>query len=263
MLHWLATEHDGPVDVVRLADAAEGESPRDRHRFDIIEMNGINTTRGRAARAIQKLILADVAYIDKFRPTLDRMIRDPSVAVRSCVAGTLRAIGCHDSRLALMLFAGMDLSEDALLGTQNVYRFILAGLADHFGELRPIVERMLRSSKEDVRQAGACLAGAVALHSNTTADLAAEALRGTARHRLGIAQVAAETVSAPEQRLRTWSEETLVMLFNDGDADVRQEAASCFNYLSDETIDTYEELIASFTESRAFEEDSTSLVNAP
>ena len=262
MLHWLAVEDDGPVDVVRMADAGGRENPRDRHRIDIIETNGINTTRGRAARAIQKLILADVAYIDKFRSTLDLMIRDPSPAVRSCVAGTLRAIGYHDSTLAVTLFRRMDLSEDSLLGTSNVYRFVLAGLAEHFDELRPIVERMLHSSEADVQQAGACLAGAVALHFETTGDLAAEALDGSPRQRLGIAQVAAETVAAPEHRARIWSEEALVMLFKDADVDVRQEAASCFRYLSDEAIDQYGELIASFVESPAFEENSSSLVDA-
>ena len=41
-----------------------------------LHMNGINTTRGRAAEAIRDLILIDAAYIDRFRSTLDRMILD-------------------------------------------------------------------------------------------------------------------------------------------------------------------------------------------
>ena len=262
MLRWLATEDDGPVDTISLADDGERDNPRDRYRINIIEMNGINSIRGRAAQAIGKLILSDVAYVDRFRPALDCMIRDPSAAVRSCVAGTLRAVARHDYSHGLSLFKRMNLSEDALLATEHVHRFILAGLREHFVELRPIIEHMLQSSQPDVRQAGARLAGVAAVHSESAADLAADALGGDARHRLGIAQVVAETVAAENYRVRAWSETTLVALFNDPDAEVRQEAASCFQYLPDETFDTYGDLIASFTDSRAFDDDSESLARA-
>ena len=49
-------------------------------------------------------------------------------------------------------------------------------------------------------------------------------------------------------------------LFNDDDGAVRSEAASCFRKLKDEVLDTYGELIAVFCESKAFEEDSSSVL---
>ena len=82
-----------------------------------VHFHGINTTRGQAAGAIGDLILRNATYIGRFRTTLDKMVRDPSAAVLSCVAGTLRAVAFHDTSLGMSLFQGMDLSEDRLLAT--------------------------------------------------------------------------------------------------------------------------------------------------
>ena len=75
-----------------------------------------------------------------------------------------------------------------------------------------------------------------------------------ASHRLGVARIASANIAIPE--CRRWSEETLAELFNDDDAAVRGEAASCFRQLKDEVLDTYGDLIAAFCDSRAFQEGS-------
>ena len=254
MLHQLATEHEDPGSEAWQEDAGNGEP----YYGGDIHLNGINTTRGIAAVAIWDLILADAAYIERFRPTLDRMIRDRSAAVLSCVAGTLRAVAYHDPVLGMLLFGNMNLSEDRLLSTRDVYGFIHGHLRDGFPELRPIVERMLRSPEPEVCQAGARLAGIAALTHEPAAGLVDEALRGDARRRLGVAQVAANCIAVPE--FRAWCEATLFRLFDDDDAEVRSEAGSCFRQLQGEALDTYEDLIATFCDSRAFREDSSSIL---
>ena len=256
MLHWLATEHEDPAREAWQEDAGGG---RKYYNGDI-DMNGINTTRGRAAEAIKDLIITDTAYIDRFRLTLDRMIRDPSASVLSCVAGTLRAVTHRDSALGMWLFQSMDPSEDRVFVTPHAYHFILDGLRDNFAELRPIIERMIRSSELEVCEAGARLASIAALEHQSAAVLADEALRGGAQHRLGVAQVASANLAVPAYR--TWSEANLVKLFDDDDADVRREAASCFRSFGDEALDTYGELIASFCDSRAYAEGSFRIVHA-
>ena len=249
MLHQLATEHEDPGSEAWQEDAGG----------DILN-NGINTTRGRAADAIRDLIRSDATYIDRFRPTLDRMVQDRSAAVLSCVAGTLWAVACHDPALGMLLFRNMNLSEDRLLATLHVYEFIRDSLRDNFAELRPIVERMLRSSEPEVCEAGARFASIAALIHEGAADIMEEALRGDAPHRLGVAQVAAANIAGPEYR--AWCETTLVALFDDDDPEVRRKAASCFRQLQDEALDDYGELIAKFRDSKAFEEDSFWILHA-
>ena len=114
---------------------------------------------------------------------------------------------------------------------------------------------MLRSSEPEVCEAGACFASIAALMHKRVADLVDEALRGDAPHRLGVTQVAADKIAVPEYR--AWCERTLVALFDDDDSGVRREAASCFRQLQDEALDDYGDLIVTFCDSKAFEEDSS------
>ena len=248
MLHQLATEHEDPISGIWQEDAGGGN----------LYVNGINTTRGRAASAVRDLIRSDPACIERFRPTLDRMIQDRSAAVLSCVAGTLRAVGYHDPALAVSLFLNMNLSEDRLLATRHVYAFIRVNLYDNFMKMRLIIKRMLRSPEPEVCKAGASLAGIAALTHVQAADLVDEALQGTARHRLGVAEVTAAKIADPE--CRAWCEKTLTTLFDDNDAEVRRKAASCFRQLQGQALDTYGDLIAVFCESTAFQEDSSSVL---
>ena len=253
MLDHLATEHEDPASEAWQKDAGGGQT----YYNGDIHTNGINTTRGRAAGAIRNLILSDAAYVDRFRPTLGRMIRDRSAAVLSCVAGTLRAVAYHNPALGMSLFQNMNLSEDRLLATRHVYDFINGGLRDNFVKLRPMISRMLRSSAPEVRKAGARLASIAALLREDTEDLFDEALSGDAQARFGVAEVAAANIDVSE--CRTWCEMMLIKLFNDADISVRREAASCFDQLGNEGLDTYEDLIATFCDSRAFQEDSSFL----
>ena len=254
MLNRLATGDEASAGEPWRQDAADNQMDND----DDMHYHGINSTRGRAAGAIRDLIVRDAAHVDRFRSTLNRLVRDPSAAVRSCVAGTLRAVARHDEPLAMSLFRGMDLREDRLLSSDHVYQFILGGLRDWLAELRPFVERMLRSVEPAVRQAGARLASIAALLHESAADFAADAVGGDAHSRRGVAEVASANVG--NEVFRSWCETRLRAFFNDPDAEVRGEAASCFSRLPDETLNTYEDLIAAFCDSRALEEGAFHLL---
>ena len=139
------------------------------------------------------------------------MIGDPSAAVRSCVAGVLRAVSNYDSALAMSLFRHMNLSEDRLLATVHVYGFIHSHLRGELPNLRPIIERMLRSAESKVCEAGAALASLAAMVHESAADLGDEVLQGTPHQRFGLAQVVAANVVLP--RFRDWCQPRLVILF--------------------------------------------------
>lgn len=250
MLDWLATEHPDPDKELWSEEAMAGKP---YHGGDILT-HGINTTRGRAAEAIRDLILTDARYIVHFRTTLDRLVSDKSISVRSCVASTLLAVARHDTFLALELFAKLNAADDRLLGTQYVERFIYHGLRQQFSQLRPYVERMLRSKETKVSEAGARLASLAALYHEDAADLVNEATSGSPSQRLGVAQVASSNIAHAESR--AWCEKRLLALFTDHDSEVLREAASCFRHLKSEPLETYENLITAFCDSPAYQENS-------
>ena len=194
ILHWIAKEHPDPTTDAWQEDAGGGQP---YYGGDIL-FNGINTARGQAAGAIRRLILTDVAYLDQFRTALERMVRDRSPAVLSCVAGTLRAVAYRDAALGTSLFKNMNLSEARLLATEDVVLFLRDRLRNGFADVQPVIARMLRSSEPGVQEAGARLASlAVVQHGSGAAVLVEEALQGSARSRLGVAQVAAANCAAP------------------------------------------------------------------
>ena len=263
MLDWLATEHPEPEQEL-WNEQATGDAP---YYGGNILFHGINTTRGRAAEAIRDLIQRDGSYTQRFRSTIERLVADDSTAVRACAGSTLLAIVNHDPEFALGRFLrlveprGDQTSDDRLLATRYVEHFINYGLLQHFGELQPIVERMLRSNLHETSKAGARLASNAALLGRDKAEtLVEEACLGNPSQRLGVARVASGNIGKSEYQ--QWSEQKLLLFFDDDDREVRQEAATCFRRLEEQPLESYEGLIGRFCDSAAYQEDSFSLLHA-
>ena len=246
MLHRLAVEHGDPN-----SESWQKESANGRRIYDgDIYTSGINSTRGRTALAIAKLISADRSCLPAFQPTLERMVEDESPAVLSCVLGTLQAVAYHELGFALALLRRTNLSEDRLLSTRHARYLLRGALFRKFAEVQPFLERMIDSREPKVRQTGARLLGIASLRDEGAAGSVAQCLQSSAAHRLGVCEVAAANVA--ESECRTWCERTLAELFDDVDTDVRKEAATCFRRMESEPLDEYAELIGAFCGSRAY-----------
>ena len=261
MLDWLATKHSDPEKELWSEEATSGTP---YYGGDILT-HGINTTRGRAAWAIRDLIQRNRSYIEHFCSTIERLVNDNSVAVQACTSSTLLAIFRYDPEFALGQFLRLvesrdsQPSNDRLLATPDVQRFIRYGLYDHFGDLQIVVEKMLRSNLPKTSESGARLVSiALLLQHDNAEDLVEEALRGNSSQRLGVAQVASGNIGV--EAYRQWSEKKLLLLFDDDDSKVRQEAAGCFRNLEEQSLESYENLIIRFCDSAAYQEDSFSLI---
>src|SRR5262249_44459442 len=155
---------------------------------------------------------------------LEKMVRDPSIAVRSCVAGAVLGLLRHDRDRAVRLFQVLAETEDQFLATRYAEEFLRYGLQTHPAELMSLVERMLGTSEATVRTAGARRATALYLLKNEGNQLAEQALVGDPALRLGAAQVYSASLSVPLCRERCAA--ALKRLFVDSSEDVRREAAS-------------------------------------
>ena len=257
MLDWLATEHFDPEKELWNEKAPNGTL----YYGGEMLTHGINTIRGRTAEAIRDLILRDSSYIERFRSTIERLVKDKSLAVRACASSTVLVIANHDWEFALEQFLRLiepresQTEDDRLLATQYAVRFIKFGLPDHFTRLRCVIERMLRSELPETSVAGARLASLAVLYNHDEAEnLVKEALRRDSSQKIGVAQVATGNIRYEEYR--SWSEQQLLRLFNDDDSEVRQEATRCFHSLKGQPPQTYEDLIIKCCDSLAFKEAS-------
>ncbi len=116
---------------------------------------GINSTRGKAAIAIARLVWADADLVSFFSDAIERLIRDPSIAVRSCAVATLASILNHAPDLAVGLFVRLCDAEEALLGTRPIEEFIHRATSTHFERLKGILERMIYSEDAEIATPGA------------------------------------------------------------------------------------------------------------
>ncbi len=301
MLDWLATQHPDPdpdPDPDKELWSVEATGSANYGDGDRIILHGINTTRGRAAKAIHSLISCEASYIERFRATVVQLVADRSVAVRACASTTLLAIAPHDWDFALKNFfqliepqncraqllwrlrrriqpiiklfpflgRGYDRltaksleRDDCLLMTRYAEKFIFQESKKYFPSLRPVVERMLRSRLAGASNAGGQLASLAALRGEKAANLVREALNGHSAQRLGVAQIASRHIGVEQYRI--WSEKHLLILFNDTDVQVLQKTAECFRYLHEQSLAPFENLIVAFCDSAAYQESSSHILS--
>ncbi len=257
MIDWLATEYPDPQQEQWQEDTPSGNKCWDE---EAIYCCGINTVRGCAAIAILRLILSDSTNWPRFRGTVERMLEDRSAAVLSCVAGVVGAVAVSDPRAAMALFLRMNVPTERLLATRHAFKFMKYSLADGFEELRPVIEKMILSGEKDVGKKGSILAGLAMLHGHDAEGLVDKSLGSGNAQRLGIAKVTSANIKVRE--CPKWCERKLIELFEDEDAEVRQEAAACFSQWEGEPFEEYENLVDKFSSSKAFGDDPSLILRA-
>lgn len=221
---------------------------------------GINSTRGSAVSAIAKLIFADKNRAAYFQAPMQQIVRDSSIAVRSCAAEALIAMLNYDKDLAVSLFLELCETEDALLGTSPVERFLYYALRTHFQQLAPILERMIVSDLPEVVRVGArkvCLSSLIMEEAHSFAE---RCLSATESHRISAAEVFVAKLRT--SHYREFCENGLIQLFDDADEKVRTKTAECFWKFEGEELGDYVNLVEAFVNSRAFETDCRHLINA-
>jgi hypothetical protein len=247
---WYATEDPDP----------EQELWRARGTGRDILTAAINSVRGSAAEAMAKLVFADGNWVTFLLPSIERMVRDPSIAVRCCVADLLSAVLKYDRELAIGLFERLSDTEDALLKTHYVDRFLFYALQTHFERLRPILERMIRSLDPEVATVGARQACLASLFVEEARPLAERCISGTEAQQMGAAEVCAANLRTAS--FRSVCEESLITLFNSPYEKVRSKAGTCFHGFEGEELSAYEELVETFVQSPAFASHYFNLIYA-
>ncbi|MEG4396158.1 hypothetical protein [Microcoleus sp. BROC3] len=221
---------------------------------------GINSTRGSAVSAIAQLIFADKNRASYFQQSLQQIVQDSSIAVRSCVAQALTAMLNYDRDLAVSLFQQLCDTEDALLGTRTVEDFLCYALQTHFEVLASIVERMIMSQIPEVVKVGTRQACRAALIIEEVRWLAELCLSGTETHRIAATEIF--VANFRQAHFREFCEDVLIKLFQDSAEPVRSQAARCFLHFEEDELGDYISLVEAFVESPAFFSDDYNLIYA-
>ena len=92
------------------------KSARERESSQNAHFYGYNSVRGAAARAIAQLLFEDYSRSTILVPVIRRMVKDPSMAVRTCAAEALLPVLNHDRDEAVALFQRTCQGAEAIWG---------------------------------------------------------------------------------------------------------------------------------------------------
>jgi hypothetical protein len=263
---------DAPLDLVALVLDRAMHSPDpadnkpvmtrgdgDGRRAEDLRMNGINTARGSLAEALGNLLINDVdgARTELVEPHLQALAGDTVLSVRSCVAHTLSASLRHARPAVLPAFDTLIDTDDVLLAAQLVLQLMLyIGNVDP-EVITPVIDRMLASDNDEVRDAGGQIATFAGLEWQKP-ELLTKALQGDERTRTGVARILAARVD------RTSNSElaaaSLTGLMNDDTDSVREAVAKVAPHLRDQALRPFEGLLTALIESKAYEHATPQLL---
>ena len=256
MVAWYALNDPHPATDVWEERSAGG----DPFYGGSIHSAGINSVRGEAAEAIAAILFSENDHYEIVEPHLKRLVDDPILSVRSCVAHCLVALLKHHRDVAAELFLKLVDTREELLATHYVENFLYYTVPTHFDQLRPVVERMIRSELPDVAKVGARQASLASLEFPGAQDLHDYCMSGRPPLREGAAEIFATNLRSTGHR--ETCVESLLRLFNDEDLEVRRKAADCFRPLRGKDLEQFTELAIAFIESSAFNDSYDDLLRA-
>ena len=220
----------------------------------------ITSTRGRAAQSLATLLFADRDRWSALKPTVEKLIVDPVLAVRSVAVECLLAVLDTEREEALSGFRRLTEGADPILGSDLIGRFINYALFRAYAAVRPILAKMLFSSDPAAVESGAIHITLASLWVDEAAGEADGVLSLGDEARAGAATVYAHNVADPT--IGTECEERLKALFADESETVRRAAARCWDALEPDDLAKRGSLLRAYVQSIGPEADVTVLTHA-
>ena len=227
--------------------------------YDDPVTQAINSARGAAAMALGRLLFADNGRWTCLKPAIERLVKDPVLAVRSVAVESLLAILDSHRRDALACFARLAEGADPILGVQFVDRFLHYAIFRDYPAMRPILLRMLQSPHPDTARAGARHIALAALWVEEARDEGDLLLKLGEEARVGAATIYANNLV--NATVGQECEERLRGLFTDESAAVRREASRCWFALTPDQVASRGSLIGAFAKSMESGDGTSHLVH--
>ncbi len=207
----------------------------------------INSVRGTAAWSIARLLFANTDRWYTLKPTVEQLITDPVLAVRSVAVRCLLAILDTHLKDAIDGFRRLIDGADLILGSREIEWFVHCAMFRDYAAMRPTLMKMLQSSEPAVVKVGAGQMALAGLWMDEARDDTDLVLGMGATARAAAADIYARNVS--NAKVGSACENRLKTLFWDEDNTVRQSAAACWRTLKPDELAKRGSLLGAFVES--------------
>ena len=213
----------------------------------------INSARGAAALALARLLFADRGRWEGLKPTVERLVVDKTLCVRSIAVDCLRAVLSVDKDSAFAWFDRLTAGAEPILGSHPVEMFLHYAMFLDYPGTRPFLLRMLTSSSPAAVQVAARQLALASLWVEEARGDEEIVLRTGEEARVGAASIYANNVQ--DETVGGKCEERLRTLFLDKSARVRQAASRWWAALEPDELSSLGSLISAFAESMDSDDD--------
>ncbi len=220
--------------------------------------HGINTVRGRATIAIQKLLFASQERWEYFRPVLERVIYDSVISVRVCAVEALLPVLNWNRDEAVRLFNECCKGIEDIWGTPPFDHFVHYAIRTHHLELRELLVAALACNNEQAVKSAASQITLFDLGMDSLSEEAESVRSGNQWMREAACSVYASNIAHVE--VGDKCAERIVRFFNDESDAVRGRIGGAFWKMDGERLRQLEAMILQFIESKSFESDPEELL---
>lgn len=249
-----------PTDIVQMLCRIAVEDPDpeidewggpDKERDPLIQ--AINSARGAAALELARLLFADRDRWENLKPTVERLVEDKALCVRSMAVDCLRAVLNVDKECSFAYFDKLAVDAEPILGTPPVEMFLHHATFLDYPRIRPFLLEMLTSSQPTMVQVAARQIALAALWIEEAHGDEEIVLQAGEDARAGAACIYANNLS--DKTVGGECEERLRTLFMDESAQVRRAASRWWNALEPDELASRGSLIGAFAESMTSDDD--------
>jgi len=230
----------------------------DEASVEALFQNTINCVRGVAAWAIKRLLWDRKDLLEKLRPGIESLVRDPHPAVRMAAADMLLPVLNIDKNQAVEWFVLAAEADTRVAASPRTILFFNYTIPSHIEKMGPIIKNMVFSPWEEVATEGARQVTARWLYHRYFEEELRTCQTGTIPQRKGVADAASQLLT--ENSLFQLCQGILRPMLHDPDKEVRDELRSMFHRKELLNDETFKPLISEFIRSQTFADNPEGFV---
>ena len=225
----------------------------DEATVEVLFQNTINCVRGVAAGAIGRLLWKRNDRLEKVRPGIESLVRDPHPAVRMAAIEAIIPVLNIDKDLAVKWFCEACMDDLRVAASPHALQFFNYTVPSHIDQVGPVIQQMAMSSLDEVAFEGARQVTARWLFHRFFENEFAVCCQGTVPQRKGVANVAATFLQ--DKKYSQQCQKLLRRFMDDPDKEVRAELRGMFGNKDLISDSEYAAFVKDYINSQAFADD--------
>jgi hypothetical protein len=252
-------EYPWPDDIVSVACRIASEHPHPEADYaaiggdadDRLDGEAINAARGCAAEALATVVFQRQAISPQIESAIEHLVADPVPGVRvAAIAAVTPALDFDRDQAVAWFLRACDGTPDQVMASHNAQRLMSYAISTHTHLFHAMLDRMHRSARASVAEAGAQWTTLVWLFDGSRESCFLECVAGSVAQRKGAADVLAR--HACDERVAAKCLAWLPRLLDDSERDVRAPATGFLRTAPDITAAKAVVVLRAFVASKAF-----------